>query len=189
MVKRLFIVHGWDGFPGNAWFPWLKKEAEAKDFEVVVPAMPNPSEPKIEKWVSFLKEKVEEVDEDTYFIGHSIGCQTILRYLETLDKKVGGVILVGGFVHLKPDSFENKEEKNIAKPWEETPINWNKIKDNKFICIFSDNDEFVPVEDSEIFKEKLNAKIIVEHEKGHFDDEARIKELPSVLDSLLEISK
>ena len=33
MKKRVFIVHGWDGYPEEVWFPWLKKELEAKGFE------------------------------------------------------------------------------------------------------------------------------------------------------------
>lgn len=24
--KRVFITHGWDGYPEEGWFPWLKKE-------------------------------------------------------------------------------------------------------------------------------------------------------------------
>ena len=32
-------------------------------------------------------------DENTYFVGHSIGCQAIMRYLESVDvKKIGGVL-------------------------------------------------------------------------------------------------
>jgi predicted alpha/beta hydrolase family esterase len=51
----------------------------------------------------------------------------------------------------------------------------------KITCIFSDNDPDVPLSDAELFKEKLGAEIIVEHEKGHFDDDAGVKELESVL--------
>ena len=29
-MKRVFIIHGWEGHPENAWFPWLKKELEQK---------------------------------------------------------------------------------------------------------------------------------------------------------------
>ena len=34
MNKRVFIAHGWDGYPEEGWFPWLKKELETKGFEV-----------------------------------------------------------------------------------------------------------------------------------------------------------
>ena len=58
-----------------------------------------------------------------------------------------------------------------------------------FFCIFSDNDPYIPLSDAEIFKDNLNAKIIIEHNKGHFDPSSNIKEVPSALKSLLEISK
>ncbi len=97
-MKRVFIIHGWDGYPEEGWFPWLKKELEKNGFEVFVPAMPNPSEPKIEEWIPFLENIIDEPDEDTYLVGHSIGCQTIFRYLEQLEnKKIGGAVCVAGW--------------------------------------------------------------------------------------------
>ena len=95
MKKRAFIIHGWGCYPEEGWFPWLKKELEARDFEVQIPAMPDSDTPKIKPWVSHLNELVGVCDEQTYLIGHSIGCQTILRYIETLPHptKVGGAVL------------------------------------------------------------------------------------------------
>ena len=29
-MKRAFIIHGWDGYPAEGWFPWLKRELEKK---------------------------------------------------------------------------------------------------------------------------------------------------------------
>lgn len=190
-MKRVFLIHGWDGNPDDCWFPWLKKELEKKDFKVYIPAMPDSEEPKIDTWVPFLKEKVGKPDENTYLIGHSIGCQTIMRYLEKLPKniQIGGVIFVAGFFNLP--YLETEEEKVVAKPWLETKIDTDKVKSHtkNFIAIFSDNDPHVPLSDSEIFKKKLNAKIIIEHEKGHFSDDFGIKELPIVLKELLKIGK
>ena len=50
MKKRVFIVHGWDFNPKMNWYPWLKKELERKGFDVMVPEMPNTSEPEINAW-------------------------------------------------------------------------------------------------------------------------------------------
>jgi len=197
-MKRVFIIHGWEGHPEEGWLPWLKKELEQRDFEVFVPAMPDTDEPKIEEWIPFLENLVGKPDENTYFVGHSIGCQAILRYLEKLNgKKVGGAIFVAGWFNLSEFSFkeepsEEEKSRNIAKPWIKTPINFEKIKEttNNFVAIFSDNDPYVPLENKDIFKEKLDAEIIVEHNKGHFrGEEDNIKELPIVLESLLKISK
>ena len=52
MTGKAFLIHGWEGYPEEEWFPWLKKELKNRGFQVQVPAMPNPEYPKIEKWVS-----------------------------------------------------------------------------------------------------------------------------------------
>lgn len=187
--KRVFLIHGWEGYPENCWFPWLKKELEKNSFEVTVPAMPHPKNPTIEDWVSHLASVVGEPDENTYLVGHSIGCQTILRYVEQLQKPVGGVVCVAGFFRLL--YLATEEEKILAKPWLETPLDYNKIKSNanKIIAIFSDDDPDVDLGDKELFEKHLGAKTIVEHQKGHFSDDVGVKELPSALGAVLEIAE
>jgi predicted alpha/beta hydrolase family esterase len=118
MANRAFIVHGWDGYPDEGWFPWLKKELEARDFEVKVPAMPNPIHPKINTWVSKLRSLAQGIDDETYFVGHSIGCQTILRYLQTVQgRKAAGVVLVAPWVTLSDRAYEVPKDRGVAKPW------------------------------------------------------------------------
>lgn len=187
---RVFIIHGWGGYPEEGWFPWLKKELENMGVSVRVPAMPNSDYPKINEWVPFLNRIVNNPDEKTFFVGHSIGCQTILRYLESLPQtvKVGGCVLVAPWVKLMNLS---EEEKEIAMPWLSTPIKWKKILQHtrKFVCIFSDNDPYVPLTDAEIFKKKLKAKIVLEKNKYHFSGEDNIKKLPVVLDEVSKMIK
>lgn len=191
MQKRVFIIHGWDGYPEEGWFPWLKQELEQKDFSVAVPAMPDAAEPNIEAWTSHLSHIVGNADENTFFIGHSIGCPAILRYLESLpaDAKVGGAVFVAGWFTLT--NVNSDEEKKIARPWLETPIDFEKIKQHtkKFIALFSDNDPYVPLDNKNVFADKLGAKIIIEHDKKHFSGSTGTIELPVVLASILEITR
>jgi predicted alpha/beta hydrolase family esterase len=122
-----------------------------------------------------------------------MGCQTILRYIESLqkDEKVGGAVLVAGFTHLTDEAYEDEEDPLIAKPWLETKINWKTILKHtkKFTAIFSDNDPYVPLTDTKIFKKNLGAKIIIEHDKKHFSGDDGITELPVTLDELLKMAK
>ena len=188
-MKRVFVVHGWDGNPEEDWYPWLKKELEGRGFEVFVPAMPNPAKPKMETWIPFLSRLVGPPDTSTFFVGHSIGCQTIIRYLETLPEgvKIGGAVFVAGWYNLR--NLETEEEKRIAGPWVNTPRNDEKIKRtvNQAVAIFSDNDPFVQPENQESWKEKVGAKIIVEHNKGHFTESDGVSTLPSALEAVLEM--
>lgn len=184
MVKRVFIIHGWGGSPQRDWTPWAKNVLEERGFEVFVPKMPDTDNPIIGKWVTYLDKAVGEIDNDTIFIGHSIGCQTILRYLETLPggKKCKKVILIAPWmtlINLKED------EKPIAKLWEETPIDFEKVKirAGKFIAVFSDDDPVVPYkENAKVFKQKLGAEIITKRKMGHFSQDEGFKEIPFLLD-------
>ncbi len=190
MQKRVFIIHGWGGYPEEGWLPWLKKELEGRGFIVGVPAMPDSENPRIEAWVPYLSELVGQPNENTYFIGHSIGCQTILRYLQTLPSgiKIGGAVFVAGWFNL--ENLE-EEEKPVAKPWLETSIDFKSVKlvADKFVAILSDNDHYGAVsENQKTFEEKLGAKVLVEHKKGHFSGSDGITELPSALQSVLEIA-
>ena len=188
-MKRVFIVHRWDGSPQADWYPWLKSELEAKGFEVYVPAMPNSDRPEIKKWVSFLKKSVKNPDAETFFVGHSIGCQTIIRYLSSLKLQVGGVVFVAGFFKLT--GLESDEEKSIAQPWLETEIKVDKAKQNigKSVAIFSDDDPYVPMINMKLFKDDLGSDIIIEGHKGHFTFRDGATQLPIVRDEMLKMAK
>ena len=192
MAKRAFIVHGWDGYPEEGWFPWLKKELETKGFEVYVPQLPEAGSPRIHNWVSKLTEIVGIADINTYFVGHSIGCQTIARYLESLSEgvKVGGAVFVAGFFKRLTNLEDDEETRDIAREWTTTSIDFEKVKSHllKSVAIFSDDDPYVPLNNQDDFKNKLNSQIIIEHQKGHFSGSSNgITELPIVLESVLNL--
>jgi len=164
---------------------------EENGLEVVLPKMPDTENPVIENWVKELEEVVEVPDKDTILVGHSIGCQAILRYLEKLHptKRVGGVVFIAPWfilTNLEDDEWE------IAKPWLETPIRETDVIKHisKMVAIFSDNDPLVPIENIEFFKKRFsndnfNLKIIIESQKGHFTEEDGVKSLPSALKAIL----
>lgn len=185
--KRIFVVHGWEGGPDKDWMPWAKRELEKKGFEVMVPAMPDPDYPKINTWVEYLRKEVGKPDENTILVGHSMGCQAILRYLETLQEgeKVDKVICVAGWFSLTPEAAPSDKERAIARHWIETPIDFEKIrsKTSSFIAVFSDNDSYVPYEENaKTYKEKLGAEIILQKGMGHFSEDTGITELPVLLE-------
>jgi len=188
---KAVIVHGWGGSPKSDWYNWLRKELENRDWDVEVPEMPETMVPKIDKWVEQLKKAAGKVDENTYFIGHSIGCQTILRYLENLKGKAGGCILVAGWFNLTENTWDENYTHEIADPWLNTEIDLDKVKKKcrKIVAVFSNNDPYVPLTDKEIYKEKLGAEIIILEGKGHVSGEDGVKQLPIVLDKLLEMAK
>jgi len=191
MLKRCFIIHNWGGTPHDHWYPWLEEQLRQRGLQFFFPTMPHSDNPTIEEWVSTINTKVNRPDEGTFLIGHSIGCQAILRYLETLpdDVKIGGTILVAPWLDLTPDAMDDEDSKNVAKPWIETPIDFEKVlkHSSRNICIFSDNDPYVHLSQKDLFEQRLRAKIIIERSKGHFTSSDDVLELQSVVDALLEI--
>lgn len=186
-MKRVVIVHCWDGTPDYCWYPWLKQELTPRRVHVFVPAMPETQMPKQVTWVAKLQEVIGEPDEELILVGHSVGCITIMRYLETLvpGQCVGGVVFVAGFT----DDLGFNELENYF----ETPIDWAKIKlsADRFVSIYSDNDPFVPVFHAEVFREQLGATVVAKHAMGHFsgavDGEESCTKLPDALDAVEEI--
>ncbi len=179
-MKKVYLIHGWGGSSRGGWFDWLKQELPKMNIKVDALEMPNTDCPKIEEWVGYLMNTVKEIDEETYFVGHSVGCQAIMRFLEKLPEsiKIKGCVFVAGWFNLKEEASEDDEDLKIARPWLETPIDFEKVKQhtNNFLAIFSDNDPYVPLSDKEIFKEKLNAEIIVKNNQGHFNEAEKIEE-------------
>jgi len=191
-MKRVYIIHGWDGYPEENWFPWLKRELEAKGFKVFVPQLPAPDLPEINSWVSKLSETVGTSDDQTYFIGHSVGCQTIARYTESLPDGVlvGGVVFVAGFFKRLTNLEDDEDVRKTARQWLETPIDFSKIRTHilKSVAIFSDDDPYVPLDNQDDFKNKLDSKILIEHNMGHFSGSTGTTELPVVLEELLKMA-
>jgi len=183
--KKIYMIHGWGGSVREGWFPWIKKELEERGVEVHAFSMPHTDYPVIKEWVGFLEKNIKDINEETYFIGHSIGAQTILRFLEKLpvNLKIGGCIFIAGWFNLKEETYEDENDKEIAKPWIETPIDFEKIKKHtkNFVVLFSDNDPCVSLSDSDLFRNKLGAKIIIEGQRGHFTEKKELTILRETL--------
>lgn len=188
-MKKAIIIHCWEGYPEYCWYPWVKKELASRGFQAEVPAFPETELPKMDKWLSYLQNIVGEPSEEFYLIGHSVGCITIMRYLETLNEnqKIGGAVFVAGYT----DDLGFDELKNFF----ESPINYEKIKSrskNGFIAIQSDNDPYVDLKYADILKEKLGAEIIIKHNAKHFsgaiEGEESCLELPDVVQSVEKLA-
>lgn len=192
MEKRVFIVHGWDGYPEEGWFPWLRRELEARGFSVFVPQLPEAGEPRIGIWVSELGRTVGEPDEQTYFVGHSMGCQAIARYLETLPagKRVGGAVFVAGFFRRLTNLEDDDTVRSVAQEWLSAPVDIEAVRARlgRSVAIFSDDDPYVPADNQEDFAVRLGSKLVVEHGQGHFSGSTGTVELPPVLEAVLEMA-
>ena len=189
-MKRVFIVHGWGGSPESNWIPWLIGRLRDSGFEAHALHMPNAIDPKMGEWVAFLSNTVKNPDINTYLVGHSLGCQTILRYLESLGegKIIGGVLLVAGFFTIKKEVMFG-DTARVLEPWVNSKIDLAAARSHakRFVLILSDNDPYIPLGDSEIFEKGLGSKIIIMRGAGHLSASEGYRELHTALNELLKM--
>ena len=190
-MKRIFLIHGWGGSPEEGWSPWLKSQLEQRGFEVHAPAMPDSAHPRMASWLETLRQTVGSPDDQCYFVGHSLGCITTLRYLEGLaeNQKIGGAVLVAGFsdINIITDDDEDISE---LQSFFRTDVDFETVRKHcdKFVAIHSNNDHYVALQYADMFREKLGAEVIVEEGKGHFTGGEGINELPSAPDRVLKLT-
>lgn len=186
-MKSIYLIHGWGGDPNSEpWFDWLKKQGNILGYEVKIPEMPNTDSPKVNEWIKILN-NIVDLNNEVYLVGHSIGCQAIMRYLERLptNTKIKGCIFIAGWFDLLETAYEAEEEKElieekeIAHNWINSKIDLKNVKNksNKFLSIFSSNDPCVNVNQSKIFKEELNSQIIIKNNESHFNETKQIQEI------------
>lgn len=190
MTKLFHIIHRWYGNSECDWIPWLREELKRRGLNSIAYDMPDTNRPKMQDWVSFISAAVANPDEGTYFVGHSIGCQAIIRYIADLPDGVvvGGAVLVAPWVQVV--NLES-DEKPIAKPWSETPIDWEKAKQHskRFTIIYSNNDKWVTESEAKTIGEMLGAKMVLDRHKGHFTEEDGVTQLPSLLEGSVSICR
>lgn len=174
---RLIIVHGFMASPEDHWFRWLEAQAATLGMEVTVPAMPDSAAPDEARWLETLGQYAGDVDEQTYFVGHSLGCITALRYLSgrPAEQRAGGIIMVSGFsepVPLLPelDGFTASPLENLESL---TGIAHRAV-------LVSLNDEIVPPAYTLRLSQQLAAPLYGLPGCGHFLDRDGFETLPQV---------
>lgn len=108
-IPRLFFIHGYGGSPEDERFAPALMELEKKGFSVNAITMPETDHPRKDAWVGALRESIGEPDRETFLMGFSLGCITILRYLEELGRercvmvrRIAGPALRGSAQSLAP---------------------------------------------------------------------------------------
>lgn len=179
--KLAVIIHRWGGSPSDDWYPWLKVELEARGYRVIVPAMPNADVPEITPWVQTLRTTLaNNPAHEVLLVGHSIGCQAIIRYLAEAFVPVARALFVAGWVELMGLSGE---EQVIAEPWLTDHINTAAAKAHlgSSVAFFSGDDPLVPLSNQDFFRDRLGSRIVMLDGYGHFDEGFNASEIPELL--------
>ena len=173
------ILHGYKSSAEGAFAPWLKRELEERGYTVQVPELPHPNEPKEAEQVQHVLKNCR-IDEHTIIVGHSLGGGIALKVIETLNKPIAGLVLVGSVVNA---TFAGAEERPFWKDfsWE---MDYERIKKlATFSVVLSDLQEGSPrVPYLKYLAGKLGARLV---EGMATQEHFRGKEEPMVLRSLI----
>lgn len=128
-VERIVIMPRWGGEAGDDWYPWLTAQLAGTGRVARVdlaPLEPDRGAPTIEACVESVRATIAAAETDlakTLFVGHSVGCQGIMRYLATLSDttRVAGFVAVAGW-------FSIDEPWPPIVPWCETPIDTDRVR-------------------------------------------------------------
>ncbi|MDB5204824.1 MAG: alpha/beta hydrolase [Candidatus Taylorbacteria bacterium] len=187
-MKRVILIHGWDGHPGDHWKKWFKGTLIGKGIRVIEPQLSGGSQPELEVWNKEIAEAIGTPDMDTCVVGHSLGCIALVHYLRSLkdSEKIAGAVFVAGF---SSDIGMRDDAESFIEKFYLTPEEVGKAKKHcdKFVTIVSDNDSAVPLAKALEFQKELDAELILEEGKGHFCEEDGVMRLQSALDSVLKI--
>ena len=189
MKSNIFIFHGTEGHPEENWFPWLKGKLETKGHKVFVPQFPTPPivPAKISEWFEVLKNYEQYINEDTIFIGHSLGGVFALRVLEKIKHPVKAVFLVGAPIGVKPILNYERD-----KSFSGFDFDWQTIKNNSknFTVYHSDDDPYVSLANGEQLAKNLDVELTFIPNAGHFNTKAGYTEFDALLSKLeLVLSK
>lgn len=194
---NVILVHGSYGSRDENWFPWLRTELHklhrkrkiANKVHVRTPSFPTPEGQDIDSWLAAFRNYRRYLNEETIFVGHSLGPAFILNVLEGLNRKkpVRAAFLVAGFTGKLGitefdginDSFTNRE------------FDWKRIRRNcrSFRIYASDNDPYVPLKLTEHLAKRLRRKVRVVKGAGHFNEECGFTEFKKLLRHMKTVLK
>ncbi len=186
--QKILLIHGFEGSGEGNWLPWLKKELEARGFEVYNPTMTTSEHPTIESWMKELMPFMEKLGEGDIIVGHSLGSKAALHLIEKTKKKIGHLFLIASAV----GTVEERDWEKFRKEWNgsdidalkefwHAPINWgaaDKFVQNKNI-VLSDDDPYIKKETHKDLPTGWFYELWSGF--GHFQD----KQIPELLDLIL----
>lgn len=182
-MHQIFVLHGYSASIDDHWFLDLKHQIEDEYTTVTLIPFPDSENPDVDAWQKVLDQQIPKVDENTYFVAHSLGVITLLHFLQRHDyQNIGGMILVSGFSGLISDS--SVLNSYIMK----SKVDTNYFKGiKKKLVYLSDNDDLVPPKLTIELAKEIDAPYITVPNGGHFLGREGYTKFPQVVNSLKEM--
>lgn len=175
-VKYYFINHGFMGSNIENWFPWFKNQIDSEMRKCIIPQYPIDEEHHFyNDWKSVLNiyKTFNMIKDDTIIIGHSTGSIFSVKYILESKVKVDKLILISGFNnYLSPDKDDFHNKVNPTYYISDEELKEVKQYANEIICIYGNDDPYIPQNVLHNFSVLLDAKEIVINNGGHLNEQS-----------------
>lgn len=182
-MRQIFVLHGYSASIDDHWFLDLKHQIEDEHTTVTLIPFPDSEHPDVDAWQKVLDQQIPSVDENIYFVAHSLGVITLLHFLQRHDyQNIGGMILVSGFSGFISDSSVLNSYITKSK------VDTNYFKSiKKKLVYLSNNDDLVPPKLTIELAKEIDGPYITVPNGGHFLGREGYTEFPQLVNSLKEM--
>jgi len=192
-MNRVYIFPRYSGTKNSDWYQQLKQLSciPEEHIEIIPLSLPNWDKPTCTEFLSNIKEIIpeNEIDFNTYFVGHSVGCNAALLFLNDLHHKkpklkIGGLMCVAGW--WKVDNPWPQ-----LNQWTTMPLDFNGIQyicSNNIRCILSDNDPYTSdwSANKTEWEANLNANVLIVPDAKHFNGSEGFSEIKNEFTSFIK---
>ena len=185
-MKNYYIIHGFMGSNIENWFPWFKEQIDSDNSLCVIPQFPiELDKHNYNEWKKLLDVYYKEfnmINNESVIIGHSTGSICALKYVLENKIKIDKLILVSGFNnYLTPDENDIHNKINPTYYVDENEIKEIKKYANEIICIYGDDDPYIPQDVFHKFAESIDAKEVIIKNGGHLNTDSGYTEFTELL--------
>jgi len=176
------IIHGSFGDPFGNWAPWLYSQLTERNKKVLVPHLPTPEAQNLVNWERILGSYSDFISEDTSIIAHSLAPAFVIDFLLNRAKKVDTALFVSPFY----DLIDIKEFDDVNRTFFVSGMDISRFTNNakKRICVYSDDDPYVPIKMSDDFCKKIGAEKHIVPGGQHLNKSSGFSEFPLLLELL-----
>lgn len=178
------IVHASFGHPFEHWYAWLFNELTSQGKNVLVPQFPCGVDiQNFENWSRVMDSYRPFLNENTSYIGHSIGPAFIASYLAKNNMKAKNLF----FVAPVNDSINVPDYDHVNASFFKCDM-WKIISEltQKRICFISKTDPYVPNKLSENVSDIIEGKRVYVEDAGHFNMYAGYTKFDLLLETIKE---
>lgn len=182
-MTTVLMLHGIGGYAGIHWQKWLYEELEKRNYQVLMPNLPEADHPDRNEWLRVARDSVKDIDfSELVIVGHSLGVTTALDLVLSGNKKIKGLISVSGF-HRDYGAglnsyFLKEKEIDLVKIMELV---------ESIVIFYGDDDPYVPQDVLKELAYGLGVEPIVINKGGHLNSDSGFVTFPEILENIISL--